>query len=81
MKKQLRSISIFFVILAWLGFVYPTLSYDQSQTSTYSEAIELFEKFVEAQMALDKVLGLSVGFRKDDIFLAVFSNPAGKYEE
>lgn len=66
MKKQLRSISILFIILVWVGFICPVHSYAQSQTSIYSDAITAFGKFVEEQMALDKVPGLSVGFMKDD---------------
>lgn len=66
MKKQLRSISILFIILVWVGFICPVLSYAQSQASIYSDAITAFGKFVERQMALDKVPGLSIGFMKDD---------------
>lgn len=66
MKKQLKSISILFIILVWIGLICPAQNYAQSQISIYSEAIKAFEKFVIEQMALDKVPGLSVGFMKDD---------------
>ncbi len=66
MKKQLRFIFILFIILVWIGFIWPVHSYAQSQIFTYSEAIKEFEKFVEVQMGFDKVPGLSVGFMKDD---------------
>lgn len=40
------------------------------QKNLYSEKIKTFEKFVEQQMEIDKIPGLSIGFYKDDFFWA-----------
>ena len=42
------------------------VSSDTNATGQYAKQIQVFEEFARKQMALDKTVGLTIGFLKDD---------------
>lgn len=66
MKRYGNSFIFVLFLIVSLGWSTPQQTVQDTQSSSYAEAIQTFEEFVTQQMALDKVPGLSVGFIKDD---------------
>jgi CubicO group peptidase (beta-lactamase class C family) len=67
MKNFLKKKSIWFFLLLPILFV-QILS--AQPTKKYANKIKIFEEFVQKQMAIDNIPGLSIGFIKDDFMWA-----------
>jgi len=64
--KNRKSI-IWLISFAWILLISESFA---QQKNPYSGKIKTFEKFVQQQMEIDKIPGLSIGFYKDDFFWA-----------
>jgi len=65
----MRNRKLIFWLISYSLILLISLSYAQPN-NPYSEKIKTFEKFIEQQMEIDKIPGLSIGFYKDDFFWA-----------
>lgn len=70
MKKRFYSILIINLLFLWFFSASKSTLTAKTSQPPYFEAVDEFEKFVEKQMVLDKVPGLSVGFLKGDFIWA-----------
>lgn len=66
MRYRLKAIFFFLVLIFWAYYFLFPLQKKDAASSSYSEAISNFERFVEEQRDFDQTPGISVGFFKDD---------------
>jgi len=70
MKKRFFSILIVNLLFLWFFFGSKSTLTAKTSQPPYFEAVDKFEKFMEKQMVLDKVPGMSIGFLKGDFIWA-----------
>lgn len=56
----------FFILSFLLITIFLIQTLPAQQTNKYADKIKIFEEFVQQQMQIDKIPGLSIGFIKDD---------------
>jgi CubicO group peptidase (beta-lactamase class C family) len=70
MKRPYRASRFFLGLVAFIILLAPAFRTFGQDSSPYSGALQLFEKFVRHQIDLDRTPGLSIAFMKDDFVWA-----------
>lgn len=73
MKRATRLVALpllFFLLSSQVALGQQSASRKVDSKIIYAQPIKLFEEFVQKQMVLDRTIGLSVGFMKDDFVWA-----------